>query len=243
MPRIPWLDPADLSFPPVENALDHPQGLLTAGGDLSTPRLLAAYKRGIFPWYEDGQPILWWSPNPRPVLFPEKLHINRSLRKQMRKEDYHCSSDQDFHRVIEECAKITSKRSGTWITREMRHAYAQLFAAGWAHSVEVWQDQRLIGGLYGIALGQVFFGESMFSVEPSASKLALCALCDWLIEAQFKVIDCQVGNAYLFNMGAEEITGGEFQQLLSRYATVDPAVAGKWNYHWRSRDKVEKMAV
>ncbi|AKH69674.1 leucyl/phenylalanyl-tRNA--protein transferase [Spongiibacter sp. IMCC21906] len=243
MPQIPWLDPADLAFPAVETALDDPQGLLAAGGDLSTPRLLEAYQHGIFPWFEDGQPILWWSPSPRAVLFPEKLHISRSLRKQMRKEDYRCSSDRSFQRVINECAKTSSKRPGTWITDEMREAYSQLNIAGWAHSVEVWQGSSLVGGLYGIALGEVFFGESMFSLGPSGSKIALCALCDWLIEKQFKLIDCQVGNPYLFEMGAEEISRQQFQQLLSQCATVNYAKAGSWNYHWQSQDKVAKMAV
>lgn len=232
MSSIPWLQPADLRFPSLDRALSDPNGLLAVGGDLSIPRLLEAYSQGIFPWYEEGQPILWWSPSPRAVLFPEQLHINRSLTKALRRDTFHCTTDRAFGEVIGHCAKLSSRRPGTWITDDMRRAYTALYAAGWAHSVEVWQNTRLVGGLYGVALGKIFFGESMFSLAPNGSKIALCALSDWLQQRGFALIDCQVGNPYLFSMGAREIPRDEFRQLLSVYTKDSSAAPGHWDWHW-----------
>lgn len=242
MVQIPWLDPVELGFPPVDRALKDPDGLLAVGGDLSIPRLLTAYRRGIFPWYEAGQPILWWSPDPRTVLLPRELHVSRSLRKQLRKEDYRCTTDRAFGSVIERCASLTSKRPGTWITAEMKAAYIALHEEGWAHSVEVWSAGQLVGGLYGVALGKVFYGESMFSAQPSASKVALCALCEWLTQREFQIIDCQVGNPYLTSMGAREMSRSDFQSQLRRWAVADPLDAGRWDCHWSSSENGAKMA-
>ena len=172
-----WLKQDDLSFPDPENALTEPNGLLAVGGDLSLERLLSAYKLGIFPWYEDGQPILWWSPDPRMVLFPDELHISKSLEKIINRKVFKVSFNQNFPAVILACANQRSKnRDGTWITDEIQQAYIHLHQAGWAHSVEVWDDNNLVGGLYGIALGKIFFGESMFNEQNNASKVAFVYL-------------------------------------------------------------------
>lgn len=225
---IPWLDPDSLSFPPIEQALEDPNGLLAVGGDLSPARLLEAYRHGIFPWYENPQPILWWSPSPRAVLFPQNLHINRSLRKQLRRESFTLSVDHAFDDVIEACAGLSPKRPGTWITTAMKQAYIKLHQLGWAHSFEVWTGGRLIGGLYGIAIGELFFGESMFSHRPNASKIALLALCDYARHHGIKLIDCQVGNDYLYSMGAENIDRAEFQHYLAAYARPELRQPGAW---------------
>lgn len=234
MPSIAWLDPVDLRFPPLEHATQEPNGLLAVGGDLRLERLLAAYRRGIFPWYEEGQPILWWSPDPRSVLFPSKLKVNRSLSKALKRESYRCTTDQAFADVIDQCAKISERRPGTWITDDMRRAYLRLHQAGWAHSVEVWLNEELIGGLYGVAMGRVFFGESMFSTAPNGSKIALCALCDWLIARDFSIIDCQVGNPYLTSMGAEEISREAFQGILAQEAEPATTPPSSWDWQWCS---------
>lgn len=238
MPSIPWLDERSLQFPDIDNALDEPNGLLAVGGDLSPERLLTAYQHGIFPWYEDPQPLLWWSPQPRAVLFPEKLHCSRSLRKQMRKASYRVSADSCFARVLDECAATSPKRPGTWITQDMRRAYNRMHELGWAHSIEVHLDDELVGGLYGLALGQVFFGESMFSRGPSGSKIALIALCAELLSRNFKVIDCQVGNDYLYSMGAELIPRAQFKTLLEHYAQPHEDQRGHWTLGDESKQKV-----
>ncbi|MFT5888218.1 MAG: leucyl/phenylalanyl-tRNA--protein transferase [Zhongshania sp.] len=233
MPSIPWLDPVDLRFPAIELALDDPSGLLAVGGDLTTPRLLTAYRQGIFPWYEESQPILWWSPQPRTVLIPERVHIGRSLRKTLRRDDYRVTIDEDFSGVLDGCAALSPKRPGTWITDEMRNAYLQLHQQGWAHSIEVWRNNKLIGGLYGLAIGKMFYGESMFSRETDASKIALVHLCGQLQEWQYPLIDCQVGNDYLDSMGAEPISRSNFQHQLQILTNTEGNSPGLWQLSWQ----------
>jgi leucyl/phenylalanyl-tRNA--protein transferase len=211
--KIPWLG-REMIFPPIESALDSPNGLLAAGGDLSPQRLLAAYAKGIFPWYSENQPILWWSPEPRTVLFPSELKISRSLTKTLRNASYCIRFDGNFDAVMKACAAPRSSQPGTWINREMMVAYAELHRMGYAHCVETWIDNQLAGGLYGIALGQVFFGESMFSRVRDASKLALVALARHLQQQGYGLIDCQVHSAHLASMGARCISRQEFSELL-----------------------------
>ena len=201
-------------FPPTEQALDNPPGLLAAGGDLSPTRLVDAYRHGIFPWYSDDQPILWWSPAPRCVIFPSTVHVSRRLRRRFNQGHYRVTSDRAFARVINACAKPRYENDGTWITVEMEMAYIRLHEMGIAHSVEVWMDDELIGGIYGLALGRVFFGESMFSQEVDASKIALVALSKQLDQWGFTLLDCQVSNPHLLSMGAVEILRDEFNQHL-----------------------------
>lgn len=212
MSLLPWLNPED-DFPPIETALTDPNGLLAAGADLSPERLLAAYRNCIFPWSSDDQPLLWWSPDPRCVVFPNKVHISRSLKKAIRKHEYDLSFDQCFEEVIEHCAR-GEEHSGGWITDEMKDAYSSLAAQGIAHSIEVWRDKSLIGGLYGIGIGRCFFGESMFSLESNASKIAFASLCKQLERWQFPVIDCQIENEHLISLGAELIARDHFQSLI-----------------------------
>lgn len=214
---LPQLDWDNLWFPAVEQAFDEPNGLLAFGGDLRPERILAAYRRGIFPWYQDDQPILWWSPNPRAVLFPEQIHRSRSMQKVLRSERFTVRMDTDFAGVIQGCAEITERRNGTWITESMRKAYCKLHERGYAHSIEVWREDSLVGGLYGIALGAVFFGESMFSREENASKIALIRLCQQLQRWGFAVIDCQVSNPHLHSMGASTIARSDFVKLLEQH--------------------------
>jgi leucyl/phenylalanyl-tRNA--protein transferase len=201
-------------FPPLEEATV--EGLLAIGGDLSSERLLAAYRKGIFPWYNPGQPILWWSPDPRTVLYPNRLRISRSLRKSLRHRHFHITTDKAFDRVIVECAE--SKRdgtvTGTWITADMRSAYLNLYQLGYAHSVETWQHNRLVGGLYGVAIGGIFFGESMFSANRDASKVALAGLVSQLLQLEFRLIDCQLPSTHLFSLGAQSIPRMEFVEEL-----------------------------
>jgi leucyl/phenylalanyl-tRNA--protein transferase len=211
-----WLKQDDLTFPDPGHALKEPNGLLAIGGDLSLERLLAAYKLGIFPWYEAGQPILWWSPDPRMVLFPDELHISKSLHKFLQKKVFKVSFNQNFPAVISACAKQRGRnRSGTWITDEMQQAYINLHKTGWAHSVEVWNENELVGGLYGIAIGSIFFGESMFSTQGNASKVAFVHLIQYLQKLNFKLIDCQVSSEHLASLGAREISREDFIQHLN----------------------------
>ncbi|MFV1982755.1 MAG: leucyl/phenylalanyl-tRNA--protein transferase [Thiohalomonadales bacterium] len=212
--KIPfWLETSEPEiFPDTRYALDEPDGLLALGGDLSLIRLTSAYQKGIFPWYTSGQPIMWWSPNPRSVLIPENVHISHSLRKTLKKNWFSVTFDQDFSTVISKCS--TARSEGTWITLEMQQAYIELHQAGLAHSVEVWADNKLVGGLYGIALDKVFFGESMFSTMNDVSKIALVKLCQKLSDDGFKIIDCQVHSEHLTSLGAELITRTKFNNLL-----------------------------
>jgi len=223
---IPWLD-CDDSFPPVSKALKSPNGLLCAGADLSAERILAAYARGIFPWFSEGDPILWWSPDPRMVLFPEELKVARSLRRVVSRGIYEIRMDTAFGEVIEACAAPRGEQGGTWIVPEMIAAYKQLNELGFAHSVESWKDDKLAGGLYGIALGRVFFGESMFTRAPDASKAALVALVERLRGQGFRVIDCQQATAHLASLGARQIPRKAFAQLLEESIQY-PLTGERW---------------
>lgn len=230
---IPWLSAGSLDFPPLEQALTDPNGLLAAGGELSPQRLLSAYRQGIFPWYEDPSPILWWSPDPRTVLYPDQVHISRSLRRRIRRGNFQVTADVDFSAVIEACAVTGSRRRGTWITPEVAAAYTRLHHAGYAHSVEVWMDGTLAGGLYGLALGRMFYGESMFARRTDASKLALVALCRQLQRWEFGMIDCQVHNPHLASMGAIELPRESFAaQLHQHVAESAPLAPGSWRNAW-----------
>ena len=234
-PVIPLLGPGDpRPFPDVVRALRHPNGLLAAGADLSPQRLLGAYRRGIFPWYGPEDPILWWSPDPRTVLFPERLHVSRSLRKRLRRRGLGVTTDRDFPAVIRGCARPRGpvgedpEGSGTWLMPEMIAAYEALHRLGFAHSVEVWADHRLAGGLYGVAIGKVFFGESMFSRTPDASKVALVQLCHTLAARGFTLIDCQMSTPHLASLGAVEMTRSEFTAWLARDCEP-PGITGSWD--------------
>ncbi|MGV6474018.1 leucyl/phenylalanyl-tRNA--protein transferase [Azotobacter vinelandii] len=206
-----------LSFPPLERALHQPNGLLAVGGDLSAERLIQAYRHGCFPWYQAGQPILWWSPDPRTVLFPRELHVSRSLRKVLRQERFQVSFDRDFAAVIQACAGPRDYADGTWITPEMRKAYQELHRRGIAHSVEVWQNGVLVGGLYGLAIGQLFFGESMFSHADNASKVGFATLVERLERWGFVLIDCQMPTQHLQSFGARSIPRTEFSDYLTHH--------------------------
>jgi len=232
MIKIPrWLNPEDdtTPFPDVELALTEPNGLLAVGGSLSMTRLLNAYRHGIFPWYSAGQPLLWWSPDPRTVLFPARFKLSRSLRKTLRKTTHEVSLDTAFDDVVRACAAPRSSESGTWITPAMAHAYSTLHAAGYAHSVEVWQDNKLVGGLYGVALGRVFYGESMFSAVRDGSKIALANLAGQLRAWDFAVIDCQLHTAHLESLGAEEISRSQFTDLLAENCARS-GHPGRWRF-------------
>lgn len=209
-------------FPPLAKASS--DGLLAVGGDLSPQRLKYAYSLGIFPWYEQGQPILWWSPDPRCVLYPDKIKVSRSLLKSIKKQGYTATIDTHFKQVIDACAAPRGDQAGTWITSDMRQAYCKLHKLGYAHSVEVWHNTELVGGLYGISLGKVFYGESMFSLMSDASKFALKYLSETLLKNDYKIIDCQVESAHLLSLGA---------QLLPRQQFIDEmeqalALGGQW---------------
>ncbi len=220
-------DPKNLRFPPVH--LASPDGLLAIGGDLRNERLLQAYRQGIFPWYNSGQPILWWSPDPRTVLFPHKLRISRSLRKTLRKQNFRITLDTDFKEVIQACAgpRRANPNGGTWITDEMLQAYCRLHEAGYAHSVETWLEEKLVGGLYGVALGGAFFGESMFSRVNDASKAAFVYLVRQLEAWSYTIIDCQLRTAHLLSLGAEEIPRKEFLVYLEQ-ALAEPGHPAPW---------------
>ncbi|KTT19152.1 leucyl/phenylalanyl-tRNA--protein transferase [Pseudomonas parafulva] len=214
---LTWLKRDSLTFPELDRALQEPNGLLAAGGDLTPERLVQAYRHGCFPWYQDGQPILWWSPDPRTVLAPARLHVSRSLAKWMRQGRYQVSFDTDFAAVIAACAAPRDYTNGTWITDPMRMAYCELHARGIAHSVEVRQDGELVGGLYGLAMGQLFFGESMFSRADNASKVGFVTLVRHLEAAGFVLIDCQMQTDHLLSLGAHAISRREFADYLARH--------------------------
>ena len=233
--NLTWLAPDNLEFPDIGDAWEEPNGLLAGGGDLKPARLVEAYRKGIFPWYEDGQPILWWSPHPRMLLFPAEIHISRSLRKVMKKGAFTLSMDRAFTQVITECAKPRRDQGGTWITRDMQAAYGQLHHRGIAHSLEVWQDRELVGGIYGVAVAQAFFGESMFSRVTDASKVALVALARQLQAWNFGFIDCQMETTHLRSMGARAVPRAEFKQLLLNY-TEGPMKNEPWQLSWQLHD-------
>ena len=228
---ISWLDPKEEpAFPPISQALTEPNGLLAIGGSLDVNWLLSAYSQGIFPWYEQGQPLLWWSPDPRLILEPSRVVVSRSLSKLIRKQMYTISFDTDFVSVIKACQSSKGREKGTWITSEMRVAYVELHRLGHAHSVEVWHDDRLVGGLYGIALGKAFFGESMFSSQANASKLALVALSRQLQVWGFGLIDCQVHSDHLVSMGAVPLCRRDFQDMLTRLLSSRTG-PGTWRFN------------
>lgn len=212
-----WLQPNEYRFPPLEQALDEPNGLLAVGGDLSSQRLIAAYRHGCFPWYQAGQPLLWWSPDPRTVLLPEQLHVSRSLQKRIRQDAFHVTLDKDFEAVIRNCAAPRDYTDATWITPAMQEAYITLHRQGIAHSVEVWQEQELVGGLYGLAMGQLFFGESMFSRKTDASKVGFVFLVTQLKRWGFVLIDCQMPTQHLASFGSVSISRRAFAKYLDRY--------------------------
>ena len=219
--------PKTYTFPPLEAA--SPEGLLAVGGDLNPDRLLSAYRQGIFPWYSDDQPILWWSPDPRAVLYPSKLHISKSLRKSLRTRGVEVRADRAFALVIAACAESRNRGEGTWITSGMQDAYCALHRMGYAHSVETWHNGELVGGLYGLAIGKAFFGESMFSRVADASKTALVGLATSLAAEGYRFIDCQVVSEHLTSLGAEATPRDRFASELHE-AVGFPDKAARW--HW-----------
>ena len=222
--QLTVLDPnhPEQQFPSITQALSVPDGLLAVGGCLSTTRLLNAYRHGIFPWNSPDEPILWWSPDPRLVLFPDKLVVSHSLAKTLRKQKFTVTTDQAFAEVITACAQSRKEEQGTWITEGIFQAFNKLHQSGFAHSAEAWLDGELVGGLYGIAIGQVFFGESMFYTKTNASKVAFANLMERLKSWGYKVVDCQVSTKHLMRFGAEEITRSEFSSLLEQYCDQPP---------------------
>lgn len=225
---LKWLAAGE-PFPPVEGALREPNGLLCAGGDLSAGRLLEGYRRGIFPWYSGGEPILWWSPDPRTVLYCAELKLSRSLAKSLRNRGYEVRVDSAFREVLGGCAGPRRDGGGTWLGADMRRAYALLHRAGWAHSFETWRGGELVGGLYGVALGRMFFGESMFSRATDASKVALVALVGELRRRGCPLIDCQVRTPLLAGLGAREIPRRAFLRELAGLVHYDEP-PGKWTH-------------
>lgn len=216
----------ELIFPPVELAED--DGLLAVGGDLTVERLLLAYSKGIFPWYSIGDPILWWSPSPRMILFPSEFHCSKRLARTLRQGKFTITFDQDFENVIEACAAPRKDHDGTWIIDEMVTAYRELHRQGWAHSVECWQGSELVGGLYGVAIGGCFFGESMFSLVSDGSKVAFASLVAKVKEWQFDLIDCQMKTAHLGSLGAKEISGEQFSQIIAA-SVLKTSRCGVWS--------------
>lgn len=229
MARILLLSPTDppTALPPTSEALRRPAGLLAVGGALTPDWLLHAYQRGVFPWYSPGQPILWWTPDPRTVLFPGEFRRSRSLAKSIRNRGYETRIDSAFARVVGHCAEPRADGEGTWITPEMMTAYGTLHALGHAHSIETWRDGRLVGGLYGVGIGRAFFGESMFALERDASKVALARLVDECLARDIGLIDCQMDTTHLASLGARPLPRAEFERLLADCA--DPAADA-----WRS---------
>jgi leucyl/phenylalanyl-tRNA--protein transferase len=223
---IPWLEPGD-PFPAVDQALVEPNGLLAAGEDLTIPRLLDAYARGIFPWFNDEDPVLWWSPDPRMVLYTDETKVSRSLRKTARSGRFTLTCDRVFPQVMRECAAPRPGQDGTWITAPMLEAYERLATLGHAHSIEVWEEGALVGGLYGVSLGRMFFGESMFARRSDASKVALVALARQLHRWGMPVIDCQTSTAHLASLGARQVRRAEFVQSVTQLVALAPSV-GVW---------------
>ncbi len=212
----------DLEFPDVTLALDEPNGLLAVGGDLSVSRLIQAYQQGIFPWFSEGEPILWWSPNPRAVLYPHNIHISKSSRKYFKKSNWQVSIDTCFSQVIKLCGSTRSVE-GTWITPEMERAYIALHKAGFAHSLEIWQEDELIGGLYGVSIGRAFFGESMFSTASNASKAAVLLLRSVCERFAIEIIDCQVESEHLASLGAINVERDQFIEEITRASKTQKA--------------------
>ena len=224
---IPWLED-DTPFPPLNSALLEPNGLLCAGGELSPQRIVEAYQGGIFPWFSEDQPVLWWSPDPRMVLFPSEFKISRSLRRTLRAGRYEVRLDSAFAAVISACAEVprAGQDGGTWITQKMQHAYQQLFERGVAHSVETWRDGQLVGGLYGLSIGRMFYGESMFAHSTDASKIAAAHLGRFLEQQGFGMIDCQMNTRHLASLGAREVPRAHFIRQLKVLTAVESPAAG-----------------
>jgi leucyl/phenylalanyl-tRNA--protein transferase len=222
-------------FPPVETALREPNGLLAMGGDLSPERLLDAYRHGIFPWFNPGEPILWWSPDPRMVLVPDEIRVTRSLAKRIRNSGFEVRLDTAFTEVMRACAEPREGAGGTWISPAMIAAYTRLHQAGYAHSVETWHDGRLVGGLYGVAIGRMFYGESMFSREPDASKVALVRLTRQLQQWEFGLIDCQMETAHLASLGARTLPRTAFTAKLAELVNL-PHRSGPWTFDINAPD-------
>jgi leucyl/phenylalanyl-tRNA--protein transferase len=222
-------NPLDLSFPPVEHAT--PDGLLAIGGDLRTPRLLEAYRHGVFPWYNEEQPILWWSPDPRTVLFPEHLHLPRSLKRSLQPGRFTVTFDRCFETVVKHCAAPRPQypEGGTWITPAMMEAYAALHKEGYAHSAETWKEDQLVGGVYGVAIGGAFFAESMFTKVDDASKVALVCLVRQLRTWGFRIVDCQQSSPHVLRLGAEDIARRDYIEQLSK-AVALPGRPGPWEF-------------
>ena len=222
--RLSVLDPfnPNQAFPALDQALDEPNGLIAVGGCLSPERIINAYRHGIFPWFNPGEPILWWSPDPRLILLPEHLYVSRSLAKTLRKQPFEIRYDSAFAEVIAACAAPRYHQGGTWITSDMKKAYLHLHELGIAHSFEAWQGDELVGGLYGIGIGRVFFGESMFHRRTDASKVVFVKLVRQLTNWAYRLIDCQVSSQHLFNLGAEEIPRSQFSVLLNRLCQQAP---------------------
>lgn len=225
---IPFLRDND-GFPPVARALDAPNGLLAAGGDLSAERLLEAYRSGIFPWFSPGDPILWWSPDPRMVLFPQEFKLSASLKKTLKRACFKVTADQAFEQVVRACAAPRAGASGTWIVEEMIAAYCELHRLGHAHSVEVWMENELVGGLYGVAIGKMFYGESMFSKRTDGSKIAFAHMARQLERWGFGMIDCQMYTPHLASLGAREISRAEF---ISRLQILTEICDKKTEWHF-----------
>ena len=235
---ISWLG-VDDPFPPVHDALRDPNGLLAAGADLSLARLLDAYARGIFPWYGEGDPLLWWSPDPRMVLWLGEFHVSRSLRRVLSSRRFRVTLDTAFGAVMDGCAEPRDEDAGTWITSEMTAAYVRLAEAGHGHSVEVWEGDELVGGLYGVALGRMFYGESMFSRRADASKVALATLVAQLQRWGFELVDCQMSTSHLASLGAREVPRTEFVRHVARL-TAQPAVPSPWKLDGDLPDPMRK---
>ncbi len=223
---IQWLQ-SDEPFPPVHSALAEPNGLLAAGGDLSAERLIEAYRQGIFPWFSDGEPILWWSPDPRMVLVPAEIKVTRSLAKVLRNRVFEVRADSAFREVMQACAEPRANQRGTWISDDMIGAYHALHRRGIAHSIETWIDGELAGGLYGVAIGRMFYGESMFTRAPDASKIALVHLARQLQRWGFELIDCQMHTAHLERMGGREVPRAAFMRKLGELVNYPP-ITGAW---------------
>lgn len=245
------MNPAEQqAFPPIERALDDPDGLLAVGGDLSVSRLVEAYAQGIFPWYGNDDPIMWWSPKSRAVIVPDQVHVSRSLKKTLRQNDYILSIDQDFNAVIDHCAVAPRDTDSTWITEDMLEAYKQLHLSGHAHSFEVWDKGQLVGGLYGIASGKVFSGESMFHYKTDASKIAFVFACFHLHAINFALLDCQIQNPHLASLGVMTLTRDDFKRYLPAYKSecesINETVIRR-RCHWKSsrlsnsRDLLERI--
>ena len=229
--QLPFLD-INTPFPCPSSALDEPNGLLALGADLSPQRLMDAYSLGIFPWFDDGEPLLWWSPDPRAILIPSNVYISNSMKKQIKKQEFTITVNHDFSQVINQCAAPRQAQQETWITSEMNHAYLELHKLGHAHSIEVWQNQQLIGGLYGVGLGALFCGESMFHRAANASKIALIALCQHFSRFGGQLIDCQISNDHLSSMGATSLSRVEFIAQIKQLK-VKPLIhiANKTDHH------------